>query len=589
MKIGLPEKILGLMLVPVVLNLALILGLAVLLDSAEKSFQSEARAKELRRVGSSIGFFVDKTVQGLSNYITGSDQDALDQARQSLENLDVALERLGPLIGQNNQQRRTLVTILFLRDRIRTTFNRSQTVNSVSDLPRLWHAGSQLQLELRKLNMFEARKVTPRLLSTELVRKILLWATFFNVVVAVFLVIFFVRPIVKGLAQLNENNRRLAGQQPLLPITSVESQIAALDKGFREMVAALSEFVRKEQAMVENASDIICSMDKELRFLSVNRAAVDSLGYSQDILIGSHLQSFVAESSVEEVSRPLLEAISAGGAAAIELVLNRKDGSVGIFSCGAHWSREDEALFCVLRDITERKRVARMKQDFIAMISQDLRTPLSEVLFTISKLLEGNLGELNDAGRRTLGGAKRSASSLLNLVNEILDIEKMGSGKLTLNMRKTDIDTVAERAAELVQKLADNVSVTVVREPSGLHVIADQDRLLQVFTNLLSNAIKYSPQGGKVIIRSESCGDNCVEVKFIDKGRGIPANMTQSIFERFQQLDISDSKVRGGSGLGLAISKSIVEAHGGSIGVDSEVEKGSTFWIRLPVSLVAKL
>jgi signal transduction histidine kinase len=169
----------------------------------------------------------------------------------------------------------------------------------------------------------------------------------------------------------------------------------------------------------------------------------------------------------------------------------------------------------------------------------------------------------------------------MKLVNELLLIEKLESGVMAVEQTVTDFSTVLGSALEAVRELAESRQVKVLNQTSNAEIYVDPDRLTQVLINLLSNAIKYSEPGQSVSIQ-ETNTEEWFEIRVSDEGRGIPATAKEKIFQRFQQVELGDSKRKGGTGLGLAICKAIIEQHNGSIGVDSELGRGSTFWFRIP-------
>ena len=227
----------------------------------------------------------------------------------------------------------------------------------------------------------------------------------------------------------------------------------------------------------------------------------------------------------------------------------------------------------------------KQKQEVISMVSHDLRSPLMSLDFSLTLIGSGKYGELNERGHKELTSAETSTKRLIRLINDLLDIEKIESGKLTVLKMPLSFQTLAEHSVDSVQALAASKEITVKVESAGdIEFPGDADRLEQVIINLLGNAIKFSPNQSNVVIRGEE-KDKFVEIRVIDCGPGIPADYRKKIFDRFQQVSRGDGKEKEGTGLGLAISRAIIEAHGGSIGVDSagfEDGKGSSFWIRLP-------
>jgi PAS domain S-box-containing protein len=231
-------------------------------------------------------------------------------------------------------------------------------------------------------------------------------------------------------------------------------------------------------------------------------------------------------------------------------------------------------------DVTESLALARMKDEFVSTVSHELRTPLTSIRGALGLLVGSATTGLEPTARRMLEIAETNARRLVRLIDDILDIERMDSGRAPLHLVAVDIGDLVQQAADTMRALADAAQVTVVVEVTPAPALADADRILQVLTNLISNAVKFSPQGATVLISTE-CDDG-VTVRVRDEGRGVPEDRLGTIFERFEQVDMSDSRERGGTGLGLAICRSIVEHHGGRIGVTSALGRGSTFWFTLP-------
>lgn len=225
---------------------------------------------------------------------------------------------------------------------------------------------------------------------------------------------------------------------------------------------------------------------------------------------------------------------------------------------------------------------ARLKQEFVAMVSHDLRTPLTSIQGFLTLLEDGAYGDLPTKAHERTHLANRSINRLISLINDLLDMEKMEAGKLEMNIDVTPVQPIVERSIDSVQNFAEQHQVKLESERTEFDVVADPDRIVQVLVNLLSNAIKFSPKGAPVRITTEQ-SDKIVEVRVIDQGPGIPAKYIDTIFERFRQLPEGAQK-KGSTGLGLAICKAIIEQHGGTIGVDTEEGKGSTFWFKLPAA-----
>ncbi|HVH88614.1 MAG TPA: ATP-binding protein [Terriglobales bacterium] len=239
------------------------------------------------------------------------------------------------------------------------------------------------------------------------------------------------------------------------------------------------------------------------------------------------------------------------------------------------------SVFLAFRDLSRRRDVSRMKSEFVSVVSHELRTPLTSIHGSLGLLASGLLG--TEKGKRMLEIAANNTDRLIRLINDILDIEKLDAGAIELHRTICNAGDLMSRAADVMRAMADEHRTTLITGHSSALVDADSDRILQCLTNLLSNAIKFSDHGGAISMSAAPVG-GFVRFAVRDQGRGIPASMQTSIFERFHQVDASDSRRKGGTGLGLAITRSIVQQHGGRIWVESQLGKGSTFFFTLPLA-----
>lgn len=237
-----------------------------------------------------------------------------------------------------------------------------------------------------------------------------------------------------------------------------------------------------------------------------------------------------------------------------------------------------------VQDISERRQVERMKKEFVSTVSHELRTPLTSIQGSLDLLAAGVFGPLAEKPREMIQIALRNSTRLIQLINDILDLERLDSGRMEMHFQNTAIRPLFEKAIQSVRGVADRDGIGLTIESADGEVFADDHRIVQVLVNFLSNAIKFSPPGSAVVISSSRAG-GMWQLNVTDRGRGVPPELQDKIFERFQQVDASDSRAKGGTGLGLAICKTIAEQHGGSIGVESSQTAGSTFWVRLPAAV----
>lgn len=347
---------------------------------------------------------------------------------------------------------------------------------------------------------------------------------------------------------------------------------------------------RETESILRSASEGICGLDLAGCFTFVNPAAARLLGYGSADLLGKNAHETIhhtrADGSPYAASDcPVRRTYETGERAtdATE-VLWRKDGSPVPVEWWATPINEGSVVAGVVltfRDIAQRKEVDRMKDEFVSVASHELRTPLTSIHGALGLIAGGVFGALPEGADEMIRTALRNAERLGRLVNDLLDLDRMRAGQAPIQRRDVDIADLVKQAADVMGPMAESGGVRLEVEVEPRIVAADADRILQVLTNLISNAVKFSPTGQIVRITAEH-RDGELIVRVIDHGRGIPANKLDEVFERFQQVNVADARVRGGSGLGLAIAREIVEQHGGRIWAESAPGAGSTFLLALP-------
>jgi PAS domain S-box-containing protein len=409
----------------------------------------------------------------------------------------------------------------------------------------------------------------------------------FNIVLAVAVAIVVSKGIVNRLNVLVENSYRLASELPLSPRLNGDDEIAKVDWSFHQMATALAEAKRREKSLVQNSLDLICSLDGTGRFTDVNPASEQVLGYKPSELLGMQLRHLVLKEDLEDLKRSISPEKASKSDLRFETRIKHKSGQIICLDWSVRWVPDELRFICVGHDISERKEVERMKQEFMAMISHDLRTPLATMSSFHEMLGEGMFGELTERGQHLLKVAERNENRMLTLINDLLDLEKSKSGMLKLDRREVELNELLDQSVKSLTSLASRQEVDLVLSPSDLIVNVDGNRVSQVIVNLLSNAIKFSPKGGVINISATEKADMAY-ISISDQGRGVPDELKEAIFERFQQVEIADAVDKGGSGLGLAICKAIVELHGGKIKVENnENACGSTFSLGLPLAAIA--
>ncbi|MGG6265977.1 response regulator [Leptolyngbya sp. AN10] len=355
--------------------------------------------------------------------------------------------------------------------------------------------------------------------------------------------------------------------------------------------------LRTMTQVLESAVEGISQLDTQGHYVKVNPAYANMVGYQAEEMIGMNWEGTVHPDDLEKMVNAY-EYMLAQGKVEVEAKAVRKDGSTfdKQLTMISAFDAQQQLIghYCFMKDVSERREVERLKDEFISVVSHELRTPLTSISAALDLLAGGVLQTQPDEAQRMLNIAANNTDRLVRLINDILDIERIESGKITMTKQSCNVADLMTQAIEVIQEVADQAEVQVEVSPLTVQVWADSDRIIQVLTNLLSNAIKFSPANSIVSLTAEIKEyepsffslqpASYVLFKVQDQGRGIPADKLESIFERFQQVDASDSRQRGGTGLGLAICRSILQQHGGQIWVSSALGMGSTFWFTLPIT-----
>ncbi|MDZ4834559.1 MAG: PAS domain-containing sensor histidine kinase [Candidatus Melainabacteria bacterium] len=354
----------------------------------------------------------------------------------------------------------------------------------------------------------------------------------------------------------------------------------------QRLSVAMARSRQRERAMIDSAGEIICSLDESLKLSEVNPAIHSVLGYAEDELLGTNIQSLIHPDD-RDMSYNELESIkSKAFSEKFEARLKHFDGEYLYTQWSVNWSAEDRSILCVIHDISDRKAAEKLKQDVIAMVSHDLRAPLTSIGVVLDMCMEGAAGTLNDRGKRLVSRAQISVSSLISMIKDLLDIERFEAGGLALNYENSNAEELIQRAVDMVKPEAERKKINLDISCDGVPFICDGERVNRILVNLINNAVKFSKENKTIYVtgkllkhRSEPAE---VEFQIIDEGPGIPTSKVDTLFDKFTQVGTGSEGERSGSGLGLAICKALVQAHRGKIGVKSTIGEGTNFWFRLP-------
>ena len=393
-----------------------------------------------------------------------------------------------------------------------------------------------------------------------------------------------------GRAFLAAYGLRTAYQRLSADNAEIQAQLAeqldSLLDAHREVQAA----GRKLRLFSERAPISVFELDPGATILDMNPAAENLFGYAAPELVGRSWIAMVLGPDERSRAQTWWPGFVAAGKP-VTLIAEqclRRDG----LELACEWTltplsdEEGRVNSIVLqgRDITQARAAERMRSEFTSTLSHELRTPLTSILGSLQLLRSGALGDMDRDQGELVEVAERNGQRLLDLINEVLDIEKIESGRLTLMPEPMPIDSLLNESVRLNQGYADRFRANLALHGAvpGVIVRADRKRLMQVMTNLLSNAAKFSPPNSAVDVSVSRPGDT-VRVEVSDRGPGIPEAFRSKIFGRFAQADSADSRIKGGTGLGLAISKRLIELMQGRIGFEDRPGGGTTFFFELPV------
>jgi PAS domain S-box-containing protein len=348
------------------------------------------------------------------------------------------------------------------------------------------------------------------------------------------------------------------------------------------------ELSRQQKILLDSVADGICGVDRRGLVSFANLAAARLLGADAASLTGKPvhalLHGFASASRQCSEDCPLRRASGHQKAAAGEDTIFRADGgsfpAEYVLTPIADQGRVSGSVLS-FRDISHRYALDRLKDEFISTVSHELRTPLTSIRGALGLLSSGMLGQLNDKAANLFRIALTNSDRLVRLINDILDLERIQSGREPLTFRPVQLDLIVSQAIDGMAPVAEAAGVQLIHDTTHVEIAADPDRILQIITNLLSNAVKFSPPNSTVSVMLRP-GVSGVTLSVIDHGRGIPADKLDAIFGRFQQVNASDSRQKGGSGLGLAICRTIVQQHSGRIWAERNPLRGSTFNVFLP-------
>jgi PAS domain S-box-containing protein len=405
-----------------------------------------------------------------------------------------------------------------------------------------------------------------------------------------------VRAARRGPSDDDEIDHLLSGFNGMLAEIEQRDSRLLVAKNVAEKASEVNAGLARQSALILNsATDGILGVDLDDRLTFMNPAAERILGMTLSDIGRKSVHDAIHHSYPDGTPWPQEECAKTSAMrrgesfSAAQETFWRADGSSFPveFSSTSMFDEYGTQIGAVVmfRDVTERRAIERLKSEFVSTVSHELRTPLTSIRGALGLLSSGMLGTIAEKGQRMLAIAVSNTDRLVRLINHILDLERIESGKVELTRGLIDADLVMVQALEGVQSMGDAAGVGLVVVPAtGATIWGDSDRIIQTLTNLLGNAIKFSARDTSVTLSGAARGADFV-FSVADQGRGVPADKLTTIFDRFSQVDASDSRDKGGSGLGLAICQAIIDAHGGRIWAEKNEPAGSRFQFTIPLAI----
>lgn len=594
MKLNLTQKGLVVIGIPLVMQILFFSTFAVLLQQSESMLRRQYHTKEvyghanwlytLMAVGSlaavAASVSKDKDYASIYAVCVTRIQNELAGLRVTLSNdrlQSTQLARASALWQQSQDILQGLVSSKAQDEAEHLT----QLEAAATDLKKIWLNLKDSRHELLLQERTDTTTIASPLKRRTFLRDAIFVGLVLSIVSALVMFFFYANRIIRRLEVLTENSNRLKSDKALLPKLEGGDEISNLDETFHSMAEALTAAKLQLKRDEQRLFSIIETMPIGLATLDAN----GNLDFANSSL------RMILDTEKFSDTKPNLRDILPLELAQVENLINQNAKTE--VPTSAHNSQitvevsartvdiaEETRKLLMVQDVTERHELEQRKQEFVAVVSHDLRTPLTSMLAYLSMMERGAYGDLNEKGLKRTDAIRRDIDRLMNLVTNILDIERMQSGKLSYLFADLPLQSVFDQSLNAVHELSIAKNILLNSTPTNLEIHGDLDRLVQVVVNLLSNAIKFAKSS--VTMRATADID-MITVEIEDDGRGVPLEAQSLIFERYRQVSNADQRT--GTGLGLPICKAIIEQHGGRIGVRSAGDgTGSCFFFSLPQS-----
>jgi len=421
-----------------------------------------------------------------------------------------------------------------------------------------------------------------------------------TILLGVILVFYLVNKIVKPIRNLIDKIKKIAegDYTQQLDVTG-DDEISELSKEFNIMSEKLKKYdllnirrlmkeKQKAESIVESISDGIIVTDEDNKIILVNSAAEKALNIKEKNVINRHFLEGIKKEEIFNIIKNIKNKSNLNDTKKYTDITIEYDEEIKHYNVNVKPIRnkdgENIGMVTLMQDITKLKEVDQMKSDFVSTVSHEFRTPLTSIGMSVGLLLEGITGEITEDQKELLDAIKEDNERLKSLVSDLLDLSRLESGKIQMDIDSYDINNIINHSVKPFYRQAEekNTTINIDIKENTSKVKADFNKISWVLTNLIGNALRYTPEDGtgKIEIKVKDTA-NKVLVSVSDNGKGIPEDYQKKVFEKFIQVKDVNGENTGGTGLGLAISKEIVNAHGGDIWVESKIGEGTIFYFTL--------
>ena len=588
---SLSTKVLLLVAIPLVIQITLFGWLAMLERNAETELSKSIKA---RAISDTITSLSKDIYDGIAEFTGTTEEEVIlksDRFQELVALIRSDYKQLREQVGSDEEiQQKVATSQAAAEESLQTVLQIVQNTKKYGSDARdmnnpLWTKLHQQMtpIDYRELTKIGKEQKKLASLAPEIQAKwrneilaLLMFGSITTIAMGIALAVYLTREITGKLSVLTDNAYRLASDQPLNDELTGEDDISKLDQLFHGMAREIKQSIRKEKAIIDNAHDMILTLDSQARIDAVNPAVTELFGYEQEDILGQNFYSLVSEKDISKAREVLSSRRKGGQRAPVELQFIRQDGNKADIVLAVSWSDEQKKFFAVVHDMTERRQSERLKEEVVAMVTHDLRTPLFTIQNILGFLTEDLSGKVEKRLTDYVTMAQSNTERMLRLINDLIDSEKMRAEAMQPKFENVELQKCFDGCRQVVGALADDAKIELVFEQTNLVVAADTAMIERAMFNLVANAIKFSPNGSRVNVFAKAVG-HLAEISIEDNGPGISDDQQKDIFERFKQGTNRSTKAYASSGLGLSIAKSFIELQKGKIWVISLPGSGSTF------------